>query len=117
MASTKITINKGTTYTITGTYKESGVAADITGATIYFTAKSAEYDTDTDDSDALIATTGTLISPTEGTYTISLTPALTDKTPGNYYYDIKIKKSGGQVYKLVEGRLVIDGSPTNRATA
>lgn len=114
MATNKITISRGTTYVISGAYEENGVAADITDAAIRFTVKEAEWDIDADDSDALITKSGVIVSASGGTYTITLTDTDTYVTPGKHYYDIKIELSSGIIYKLVEGRCVIEGSPTNR---
>jgi hypothetical protein len=76
--------------------------------------KSAEYDTDTDDSDASViknVTTG----DADGAATITINPSDTATlTPGKYYYDIKVQESGGSIYKVDEGTVVLDGSPTNR---
>lgn len=116
--SAKINYNRGTSYAFTLTYKENGVAADITASTVYFTVKTAEYDTEAADTAALISKTITShTDPTNGVTTIRIDPIDTQlTTPGNYYYDIKIKKAGGQIYKLIEDRFKIDGSPTNRQT-
>lgn len=111
---TNLVVDRGTTYVISGTYKEGGVAADITGAAIRFTVKSAEWDSSVSDTTAVITKSGTLVSPTAGAYTITLTDTDTYVTPGNYYYSIKIELASGVIHKLVEGRLKIDGDPTNR---
>lgn len=111
---TNLSVDRGTTYVISGTYKEGGVAADITGSAIRFTAKSVEWDASATDSTASITKSGVLVSPTAGTYTITLTDVDTYITPGNYYYSIKIELASGVIHKLVEGRLKIDGDPTNR---
>lgn len=112
----KILASRGTTVTITGTVKEGTEILDITDATIFFTVKSAEYTTDTSDADALISKTVTsLPSAADGIYVITINPADTATiAKGNYYYDIKIKLSDGTIYKLDEGRFVLDASPTNR---
>lgn len=112
----KLTYDRGTTYAITVNYQENGVATDITGASIFFTVKESEYDTNATDSTALISKTVTShTTPLSGISTITIDPTDSeDITPGNYYYDIKIKKAGAQIYKLVEGRFIIDASPTNR---
>ena len=113
-----ITIPKGTTYAITFTYKRDGVAADLTGATVYFTIKSAEFDSDADDSDALIKKDVTVHTDAEsGETEITLSPTDTNVVPGDYFYDIKVKEADGDVYKAVEGKVKVDGSPTNRSTA
>jgi hypothetical protein len=110
----KLTITRGTTYTIGLNYQRSGVATSLVGATVRFTMKSAEYDTDTDDSDASViknVTTG----DADGAATITINPSDTATlTPGKYYYDIKVQESGGSIYKVDEGTVVLDGSPTNR---
>jgi hypothetical protein len=77
--------------------------------------KSTEYDTDTTDATALITkniTNGT----SGGVATITLTPTNTYQTPGKYFYDIKVdvNSDGLTIYKMDEGTIKIDGSPTNR---
>lgn len=111
-----ITINRGTTYTISGTYKEAGVAADITGAAIRFTVKPDEWDVDADDSDATITKSGSIVSAAAGTYSIALTDTDTYVDAGDYFFDIKIELADGTIHRLVEGNCIIDGSPTNRTS-
>jgi uncharacterized membrane protein YkoI len=112
----KLKINRGTTYTIEVNYQRNSVAASLVGATVRFTVKTAEYDSDTDDSDASIiknVTTGT----SGGVATITLDPDDTATlAPGKYYYDIKVDEDsdGVTVYKIDEGTIVLDASPTNR---
>lgn len=110
----QLKINRGTTYTINFTYLRNGVATSLVGATVRFTIKSSEYDSSTDDSTAVVLkniTTGN----SSGEATITLDPADTSTlTPGKYFYDIKVKESGGSVYKTDEGTVKLDGSPTNR---
>lgn len=113
---TKLTIKRGTTYGFTVNYERNG-DPDITGATIYFTMKSVEYDSDDDDSDAVISKTITIhTNPTEGTSSFELTPEDTYIDPTSYYFDIRIKDADDKVYPIDEGRIKIDGSPTNRAS-
>lgn len=119
-----LTIKRGTTYPITiEVTDDAGDPVDLTGATVRFTAKSAEYDTDADDSDAAISKDVTthydengVEAPEEGKSTITLTDTDTYINPGNYYYDITIEYSTGVINTPVEGRLKIDGKPTNRTT-
>lgn len=110
----KLSINRGTTYTRTGTVSIDGVLTSLVGATVRFTVKANEYSTDTTDSDALIAkdvTDGTAL----GTYEITLEPSDTaELTPGKYFYDTKVELATGEIYKLDEGTIKLDGSPTNR---
>lgn len=108
-------VNRGTTYVITYNHEVNGVATTLVGATVRFTMKSTEFDVDADDSDALITknvTNGT----SGGVATITLTPTNTYQTPGKYYYDIKVdvNSDGVTIYKMDEGTIKIDGSPTNR---
>lgn len=116
--SSKLTITRGTTYSLTFYYQDStGAALTLVGATVFFTVKSAEYDTDATDTTALISKTVTShTNAAAGITTIALTPTDTYVTPGNYYYDIKVKNAAGDIYKMIEGRCVIDGSPTNRTS-
>lgn len=112
----KFTINRGTTFSIDIVYKKDGIAASLVGATIRFTMKSSEWDTNTTDTTAVV--TKNVTSHTDaanGKSNITLNPADTSTlTPGKYYYDIKVAESTGAVYKIDEGLITLDGSPTNR---
>ena len=114
----KLTVDRGTTFTIDIVYKKNGVAASLTGATIRFTVKTAEFDSSTDDSTALVSKNVTShTDASNGLSAIVLNPADTATiTPGKYRYDIKVAEAGGAVYKIDEGVLTLDGSPTNRLT-
>lgn len=112
----KLKINRGTKYVRSGTYSKDGVLTSLVGATIRFTMKSTEFDADTDDSTAVViknVTNGTA----QGAFSITLNPSDTATlTPGKYYYDIKVDEDsdGVNVYKIDEGTVELDGSPTNR---
>lgn len=110
----QLRINRGTTYTIGLVYERGGVATSLVGATVRFTVKTAEWDTNMLDTDASILkniTDGTA----EGEATITIDPEDTaELTPGKYYYDIKVEQSNGEIYKVDEGTIKLDGSPTNR---
>ncbi len=112
----KLKINRGTTYTLGLNYQKDGVAETLVGATVRFTMKDVEYDTSTTDATADLlknVTTGTA----GGSAVITIDPADTaTMTPGKYYYDIKVEEAGGEIYKVDEGTIVLDGSPTNRLT-
>lgn len=108
-------VNRGTTYTITYRHKVNGASSSLVGATVFFTAKTKEWDTDLTDQNAAIKKT--ISSHTDaagGVTSIELTPSDTNITPSDYVYDIKVKNAAGQIYKTDEGKLQIDGSPTNR---
>lgn len=126
MASTGITINRGTSWSTTYTHQHDGVPFTLVGATVYFTVKPVEFDSVQDDSTAIIEETVTThVDPTNGITNIELSPTQTSYilgvagnyiAPGtNYTYDIKVKEADGSIYKTVEGKCKIDGSPTNRS--
>lgn len=111
-----LTINRGTTYSIGITYKKNGVAHTLVGATVRFTIKANEYDEDMDDSTALLLKNVT-DGNAQGEATITIDPDDTAEiVPGKYYYDIKVDEAsdGVTIYKIDEGRVTLDGSPTNR---
>lgn len=111
-----LNINRGTTYTRTGTVKLNGTLIDLTSATVRFTMKTEEFDADTDDSTGAVVKNVTNATAL-GAYTISLAPADTATLePGKYFYDIKVdlNSDGASVYKVDEGTVKLDGSPTNR---
>lgn len=108
-------INRGTTYSIGVLYKRDGVPYTLVGATVRFTVKTTEYDENMTDSDAVIlknVTDGTA----EGVATITLDPTdtATVDPDAEYYYDIKVEQANGEIYKIDEGKIKLDGSPTNR---
>lgn len=110
----KLTITRGTTYTIGVVYKKNGVVATLVGATVRFTIKSSEYDADMDDSTAILLK-NVVDGNSSGEATITIDPEDTaEVTPGNYFYDIKVEEAGGEIYKIDEGKIKLDGSPTNR---
>lgn len=118
----KLTVNRGTTYSITVNYKVNGVATTLVGATLYFTVKAVEYDADLTDSAAVVQKTKTTYvgagdNAAAGIAVITINPLDTQSVaPGVYNYDLKIKNAAGAIYKLDEGILILDGSPTNRET-
>lgn len=107
-------ISSGTTFPISVTFQRNGAPESLVGATVRFTVKSSEFSSDLTDSDASIKknlTNGTA----EGLIVITIDPEDTASlTPGNYYYDIKVETASGDIYKIDEGKIKLDGSPTNR---
>lgn len=110
----KLKIDRGTTYTRTLNYNVDGAPATLVGATVRFTVKSSEYSDSPTDADAAIAkdiTDGTA----EGVATITIEPSDTATlAPGKYFYDIKVQDATGNIFKVDEGTIELDGSPTNR---
>jgi hypothetical protein len=110
----KLTITRGTTYTIGIVYKRNGVPTTLVGATVRFTVKPVEWDDNMSDLTAVILKNVT-DGNSSGEATITIDPADTDElTPNNYFYDIKVEQADGQIYKIDEGKIKLDGSPTNR---
>ncbi len=76
--------------------------------------KDEEWDTDATDATAELkknVTNGTA----DGTATITIDPADTATlTPGTYFYDVKVEDADGNIYKIDEGKVKLDGSPSNR---
>ena len=71
-----------------------GIALDINGWTIYFTAKANLGDSD---EDAIIAVdTDTPTGTTDGKILIHLGNEDTDVPGGNYWYDVQVKKANGE---------------------
>lgn len=112
----KFTINRGTTFSLDIVYKRNGDPETLSGATIRFTMKPVEYDADSADTSASVKKNVT--SHTDagaGLSSILINPADTATLePGEYNYDIKVAEAGGAVYKVDEGIITLDGSPTNR---
>ncbi len=109
-----LNINRGTTFTIGLIYKKDNLPATLIDSTVRFTIKPVEWDDDYTDADALViknVTDGT----SGGEATITLDPEDTAQIdPGKYFYDIKVEEPSGDIYKLDEGTIKLDGSPTNR---
>lgn len=112
----KFTINRGTTFSIDLVYKKNGAAESLSGATIRFTMKPVEYDGDAADASASVLKNVTShLDAGAGLSNILINPADTATLePGKYNYDIKVAEAGGAVYKVDEGIITLDGSPTNR---
>ncbi len=115
MANNKITMNRGDTYTRTvNLLDSSGSAIDASGWTIYFTVRKFAADKSiSSDSNALI--TKTIAGDVSGIQTLTLTSTQTNVNPGNYFYDIQIKKADSTISSSVADSFVINGDMT-RAT-
>lgn len=112
----ELKINRGTTYIITFKFLKDGQPSSLVGATVRFTIKSTEYDESTNDATAVVLKNIT-DGNAQGVATITLDPTDTAMlTPKTYYYDIKVEDPTGAIYKCDEGKVKLDGSPTNRLT-
>lgn len=107
-------IDRGTTYTIGVLYKKNGVPTTLVGATVRFTMKTVESDQDMTDASAILLKNVT-DGDVDGNATITIDPIDTAAiVPNDFFYDIKVEEAGGAIYKLDEGKIKLDGSPTNR---
>lgn len=112
----RLKINRGTTYHLGYRHTVDGVPTSLVGATVRFTMKPAEWDASADDASAYI-TKDVIDGDDEGHATITVLPADTATiVPNEYFYDIKVdvNSDGLEVYKMDEGTVELDGSPTNR---
>lgn len=92
-------------------YDENGGYVDITGYTIFFTAKTNPSDVD---ASAIISKTITSHSnPTSGETTISLTTTDTANV-ASLVFDIQVKTATGDIYTILEGTLNISKDVTLR---
>lgn len=109
---------RATTYPIAFTNTDAnGAAISLVGATVRFTAKLEEYDSSSDDATAAIKKDVTSHSDAaNGETLITLTPTDTDVAPNDYYFDITVEYADGVIVTPIEGKLTIDGKPTNRRT-
>ena len=82
------------------TYSD-GTAYDLTGSTVYFTVKANLTDTD---ANAKIQKTVTSHSdPANGITSITLSKTDTNIDAGDYYWDLQIKESGGDIHSVRYG--------------
>jgi len=91
-----------------------GEAIDITGWTIFFTAK--EKRTDSDDDAVMSKDVTNHSDPTGGVSAISFTASETNIDPKAYYYDIQVKKADGTIRTVLVNKLQILIDITRRTT-
>jgi hypothetical protein len=110
----------GSSFTVTnpatGTYISGGIATvpiNLTGYTAALQIRSLPEDPTA----VLSLSTGgngiTIPTPTDGTVEVQATAAQTRAIiPGTYYYDIEITSTGGIVYRLAQGQVVVSAEVT-----
>lgn len=87
---------------------------DLTGATVFFTAKPALTDDATDSSAVISVEVVSHTDPTAGVTVIPLTASDTSVTPGIYFYDIQIKKASGDIMSIPARKMRIWADVTRR---
>jgi len=115
MANDTIIINRGDTYSRTINLKDSaGDLIDATGYTIYFTVRKNVVSTSSSsDTDAIIYET--IAGDASGIHTLTVTSTETNVDPGNYFYDIQIKKSDDTISSSSASSFVVNGDITRAA--
>jgi hypothetical protein len=87
---------------------------DLTGATVFFTAKPALVDDSTDATAVIEVEVTEHTDPTNGVTVIPLTPADTDVTPGIYYYDIQVVNDANTIVSIPVRKLQVFQDVTRR---
>lgn len=92
----------------------AGAPLDITGYSVWFTAKTDPLLPD--GSAILQSIVSTFTSPTSGTATIPITHTQTSGlVAGQYYYDIQYKTAGSKIYTAVNDFLIVTNDVTKAA--
>lgn len=113
---------RGDSSSIAFEFTEGGVASDLTGATVFFTAKPT-LDADATDAAAVIKVEVTdhvdsdgNPSATQGKTTIPLSASDTSVTPGTYFYDIQVKRVNGEIISIPARKLTVSADVGRRTT-
>lgn len=108
----QLTYPRGTTFNITHIYQKNGVNSSD-GATLLFTVKVPEFDSDSTDAASIIKKN---IAMSGATNVIPILPGdVADSVaPGDYNYDIKVIETGGAQYQVDSGTFTLTAGPTNR---
>ncbi len=105
-----MTVIRGDTDDSTITFKDAdGNAIDITGATVFFTVKLTENLYDDNDNNAVIKKDITThADPTNGQTTLGLSATDTAlNSKAEYYFDIQLKNTGGEILSGQKGDFVV----------
>lgn len=112
---TCLEIKRGDTWSRTLEFEDSnGARINITGWTIFFTAK---VKADDPDASAVISKTITTLSnPTNGEAEIVLSYSDTNLTIGQYLFDIQVKTAANEIITVLEGIITITKDITVRTS-
>lgn len=89
---------------------------DLTGATVFFTAKAAIDDDVTDAAAAIAVEVTTHTDPEAGITVIPLSSTDTNVTPGEYFYDIQVKKADLTIVSIRFRKLEVFEDVTRRTS-
>lgn len=111
-----IELIRGDSASIGFTITDDGTAVDLTGSTVFFTAKPT-LDADATDAAAVISVEVTShTDPTNGITSIPLTASDTNVTPGEYFYDVQVKKADNSIISIKYRKLEVVADVTRRTT-
>lgn len=110
----KLELFKKTTHSYEVSFEKNGQAEDITGWTVYFTAKTSMKDSDVNAKISKKVTTHS--NGSSGIALIELDESDTDIDVGNYYYDISYKDDESNQGIVIYGRLKIINPVLNTRT-
>jgi hypothetical protein len=118
MSSLKPDINiiRGDTSSINFSLTDDGSPVDLTGATVFFTAKPALTNDITDTSAVMSVEVTSHSNPTAGETVIPLSSTDTDVTPGEYFYDIQVKRGDATIVSIPARKLEVFADVTRRTT-
>lgn len=105
-------MTRGDTYAFAATIKMNGAAYDLTGTDLTFTAKWEFTDPDVDAVITLTSPSGgvSIVSAALGQIRVVIPPEATESLPAHetqLKYDIQVKTSGGDIYTVLQGLLVV----------
>ena len=101
-----IEIYKGDNYSWEFHFTSAGVVENITGWSIYFTAK--RYITDTDSQAIIQKIITTHTNPTQGISQLSFSHTETEAFPvGVWFYDVQIKTPADEIYTIFKGQFKV----------
>ena len=111
-----ITVVRGTDFTIPLEFKTAeGQALDLTGCTVYLTAKRKWDNDDTDGAAAFKKDTSIHTDPLAGKTEIAGVPGDTlNSKPDRYEYDIELRDTAGRVTSFGKGVFTLQGEMTRR---
>ena len=109
-----LNIKRGDSWSRTIYFQDGdGNPLDITGWTLFFTAKAKADDPDPG---VISKTITTFTNPTGGEAGISLSSADTNQVIGSYLFDIQVKTNLNQITTVLEGILTITKDITIRTS-
>ena len=105
-----LNILRGDSYSIS-----VNMGMDLTGTTVFFTAKPALTDDATDTTAVISVEVTSHDDAANGVTTIALSPTDTNVAPGEYYYDIQVK-NGSDITSIAPRKLKVFADVTRRTT-